>query len=77
MQLQLPFGAGEKLAAVGTAITSQSLKTYLLNAFLGLVFVAMLWPYLLELSEKLKRALARMTQGEREREAVLHALGNR
>ena len=76
MQLELPFG-GEKLAALGTAITSQSIKTYLLQGFLGLVFVAMLWPYLLELGEKLHRALERMTSGERERETVLHALGDR
>lgn len=77
MQLKLPFGTGEKLAALGTAITSQAIKTYLLQGLLGLIFLAMLWPYLLELSENLRRALARMTRGEREGETVLRALSDR
>ena len=77
MQLQLPFEAGEKLEALGTAITSQSLKTYLMQFCLGLVFIAMLWPYLLDLRENLRQKVARMTRGERERATVLRALGDR
>lgn len=75
--MQLLFGVGDKLAALGEAITSQSVRSGLLKLLLGMVFIAMVWPFLVEATLAAREAITRATAGKRSRKRALQTLQER
>lgn len=68
--MQLPDVIGDKLGALGAAITAQSVRPFLLKTVLGLLVVAMVWPYLVDVWYMLREAFERATDGVRARQTA-------
>lgn len=75
--MQLPSGMADKLSAVGDAITSQTIKFFVLKLLLGLLFFAISWPYVVELSFLARDGLARLKHAARQPSRLLRGIRKR